>query len=77
MKKKNPPPIVPRALSETDDSAPARLRSQELSQLIDEAILQQLDLTKKLADGRRRTLDAFLGALAAASVLILISWLKH
>jgi len=63
--------------AEIDSSAAARLHSQARSQLIDEAILEQLNATKKIAEGRRGALNVFFGASAAAAVLIFISWLKH
>lgn len=62
--------------AEIDSSAATRLHSQARSQLIDEAILEQLKATKKIAEGRRGALNVFFGASAAA-VLIFISWLKH
>ncbi|HIE5648268.1 TPA: hypothetical protein ACXNQV_000062 [Stenotrophomonas maltophilia] len=68
-----------KASSAVDDPALARVRSHERSQLIDEILVQQLKLTKALGEGRRKSLNAasaLIGAAAAASALLLASWLK-
>ncbi|WP_406232426.1 hypothetical protein ACI703_14460 [Isoptericola jiangsuensis] len=72
-------PKGPRTSPAVDDPALARVRSHERAQLIDEILVQQLKLTKALGERRRNSLSALsalIGAAAAASALLLASWLK-